>query len=275
MNAELRRALELGDESLVAVGRALATTDVWMSDCSVVKRMRSHEKLRLETDFYREHAPFLSARTAALVAVCRKPFPAIRLTRLSGRLVATSHDLQTPRVYRRAGAALRGLHDSNFGDPDPIALDDALEARFEAWLPRFGAVASKALTARVIGWWSGRSPLELNTRTRAHRDYSDRNWLWDDAEAEPLGVIDFEQFRPDHPWTDFTRLWECEFHGRDDLCAAFLDGYGEAQQLLEHPDFRTLALLHSIATVAWATETGDCAYATIGRRALDSLLAGQ
>lgn len=273
MRAGLRHALGIDrDESFRAADRAFATTDVWISDTSVVKRLRSHEKLRLERRFYRHDAVHLSARTATLVAHCERPEPAIRLSLLPGRLVAGAPELRRPDVFRRAGDAIRALHAVPYHDEDAVPLDDALESRFRAWLPRFESVAATGLPGSARAWWRRRPPLELRCRTRTHRDYSDRNWLWSEREGEPLGVIDFEQSRPDHPWTDFTRLWERDFYGRPELRDAFVEGYGASPALLTHPDFRTLAFLHSLATIAWASEVGDHEYASTGTRALASLL---
>ena len=272
---EVRRALGCPPtEAFEPMGLELATTDVWRSDQSVVKRMRSHGKLRNELEFYRKAASFLPARTAALLGHCREPLPCIRLSRLAGELVAATPGLQSATVYRTAAKAIRALHDAPYEDTDTLSLDDALDARFAGWFPRFRAVAPEELIASVTAYWLARPPLEFAKRCRTHRDYSDRNWLWHPESETPLGVFDFEQSRPDHPWMDATRLWERDFHGRSDLADAFLDGYGGPNDLLRHPDFRSLAVLHALATVAWSTETGDLEYAGTGAAALRRVLRG-
>lgn len=244
-----------------------ATTQVWLAADSVIKCTRGAAKLRMELDFYADGAEHLPARTSRVLGSTQNP-PALWLSRLAGRTVAGCADLQTDHIYFHAGKAVAQLHSTAFEDADLLSLDDALNRRFDGWYPRFEAVTEPALAAAVRSAWIRRAPLELNTRTRTHRDYSDRNWLWEPSSDEPLGVIDFEQSRPDHPWMDLTRLWERDFYGRDDLKEAFLHGYGCGSRVLEHPDFRTLGIQHAIATVAWATETGDAEYASIGRTAL-------
>ena len=273
MIEQLRGPLSCGvEERFEVVGRELATTDVWRSAATVVKRMRGHEKLKNEVRFYREWAHLWPVRTASLLAECTKPAPAVRISRLAGELVASNTRLQTPIVYRTAAQAVRRLHLAPYEDGDAMSLDDALDARFGAWRPRFVKIATEAVVKSVDGMWSARPPLELATRTRTHRDYSDRNWLWDESAEVPLGVFDFEQSRPDHPWMDLTRLWERDFHGRADLRDAYIEGYGGPSDVLAHPDFRTLAVLHAMATVAWATESGDAEYAQIGANALARVL---
>lgn len=273
MIAELRIKLGCAPaEEFSPAGMAFATTEVWLSSASVVKRFRGIGKLRTELAFYGDSAHHLPARTATALASCDAP-PALWLTRLRGNIVAADPELQLPAVYRRAAESIAAFHRVPFADQDPVGLDDALELRFEGWFPRFAAVVPGELSDRAGKEWLKRQPLQQKGRTRTHRDYSDRNWLWDPGSDDPLGVIDFEQSRPDHPWVDLTRLWERDFHCREDLRRAFLTGYGGGADILRHPDFRTLALQHTIATIAWATETGDREYAALGKEALDRWFA--
>ncbi|MFT6399300.1 MAG: aminoglycoside phosphotransferase (APT) family kinase protein [Bradymonadia bacterium] len=195
------------------------------------------------------------------------------LTRLAGEVVAANARLRCPAVFRRAGEVIAAFHEVPFVDADSVSLDDALNLRFDGWYPRFAEVVSSELAAEVGRRWLRRAPTQIAERTRTHRDYSDRNWIWAAAMDEPLGVIDFEQSRPDHPWMDLTRLWERDFYGRPDLRLAFLQGYGLPHDVFRHPDFRTLGLQHSVATIAWATETRDSEYALVGRAALERWLS--
>ena len=261
------RALGVPDTATaVFCGNAHAASRVWRvaagDDVSYVKCASSLHKLRAERNALRDFAPYLRVSTPTVLQSSEAE-RGFRMTEVAGSL--QMHAEPRADVFAAAGAALRRLHAAPLACGDTLPLDDAFEARFEAWYERGAARLPDDLAKRVRAAWSRRGVVE-HTRVACHRDYSARNWIWGSA---GLGVIDFEHARFDHPFVDLMRLWET-----DRLASAPSRAFVKAWDpsfAVGDPEFRAVALLHTLCTTVWATEQADATYAAVGLQALREL----
>lgn len=209
--------------------------------------------------------------TPALLAVAPPPRAWVLLGAVPGTLVASwsADDPRQGAAHEAAGAWLARLHALPFADDDPLPLADALLRRLDAWRDRSATGLLPAATWTSLGAALVALPRDGWRRVRAHRDFSPRNWLWD--EAAGLGVIDFEHARPDAEGTDVARLADGAWLGRPDLEAAFWRGYGSAPDAATHDRWRLVRGVQAATTVAWARAHGDEAFEAAGRAALERL----
>jgi hypothetical protein len=237
-----------------------------------VKAYRQHSKFEREIHAYRNWTAALGAHAPTLVAV-DEAVPAAVMTAVPGDPVS-SLALDTgaeQHLYRRAGRLLRQLHDVRPAVSDPDYLARA-EQRLEAWLGRDTcrlvdddeAGFARALLGELRG--------EVPAVVPCHRDYDDRNWLFDGCD---LAIVDFEHARLDPGVEDLIRLSARVWPDRPDLERSFFDGYGRRILDVERGWLRALSALSFIATIVWAYEHDDPAYGAFARRALRRAMHGR
>lgn len=236
-----------------------------------LKKHKQPRKFRQEVYAYQHWAPSLN-NVPKLIASCERPH-ALLISAVPGVLVQETAltKRQERKVYRRAGALLRRLHDLPFEDTDALPLADALRKRSTAWTRRAQGTVEEAL----IGWVRRRleaAAVQIAqsrwTRTPCHRDYIPRNWLLDE---ETLHLIDFEHSKPDLWLTDLEKLYWDVWLQRPELKVAFLEGYGRTLSEEEERVLRGLAVHNVFVSIVWATEHRDETFERRGREVLAQL----
>ena len=174
-----------------------------------------------------------------------------------------------PEMHRQAGAFIARLHAVPIDDDD-ISLDDAMSRRTDAWLSRADGVVDASVVADVRGRMNDiGSILSGWSRRACHRDFTERNWLWDDGR---LFVFDFGIARPDLFLADVERLWSSTWRGRPELAEAFWDGYGRRLDADEEAVLIAYGAMQALTTVVWAVDHDDAPFEQHGRDRLDWLL---
>lgn len=235
---------------------------------AIVKWHRGGRNYRRELEAYQLYVPALGGDAPRLVSSDDHLLLLI-LSRVPGEVVEGTDAAHDPIIHVRAGEVLRRLHDST-----PAIVNDhfgdAAMSKFAYWADRVGDAVTDAeldIARRIAATSLEFGPMPL---VPAHRDNSTRNWmLGPDGHVRLIdfGAVEFE------PWAvDLFRLEQREWLDAPLLRESFLDGYGR------RPDERDAAVLHAfhavqaIATIAWALEHDDLAFAGQGREMLDRLL---
>ena len=247
----------------------------------VVKQFRNERAFTQERDAYTRWLTHLPEETAALVAVLPAPVRAVVLRRLPGEPLVTGRVREGVEraAHRRAGAFLRALHALPEPDRDPLPLREAVQQRYAAWLARVSPRLTEADAGQLRGLGEAlRGTPRLFGRARrvpCHRDFTPSNWLIDgplaDAQISRLDgffVVDFEHAQLDCPLIDLVKLWTEVWGDRPELEQQFFAGYGRALGADERAELRVLAAMHAMATVSWAHDHADPAFALLGARAL-------
>ena len=235
---------------------------------AIVKWHRGGRNYHRELEAYQRYVPALGGDAPRLVASDDR-LQLLIVSRVPGEVVDGTEAAHDPAVHRRAGEVLRRLHDST-----PAVVNDhfgdTLMAKFAYWADRVGDAVTEAeldIAERIAAGSLDLGPLPL---VPAHRDNSTRNWML--GPDEHVRLIDFAAVEFE-PWAvDLFRLEQREWLDAPLLREVFLDGYGR------RPDARDEAVLHcfhavqAVATIAWALEHDDAAFAAQGREMLDRLL---
>ena len=226
----------------------------------VVKRNRERARYEAELAAYQKWAPALGEHAARLRGY-EDEGQILVLSTLPGEL-SWPGDADG---HRRAGAALRLLHESELARPwDEFQMTKLSE--FEDLAPQASQlfpvdVVDFVLTRILALAELDRTPL----RVPCHRDYTPRNWLVD---GDRLYVLDFELARPDVWVSDLTRLDSGVWHGRPELRAAFLEGYGRTLDAEDELVFGACAALTATWLVVKGTEHGQRELVDENRRML-------
>ena len=252
-----------------------AESNVWRVSAGgkrcFLKQHKQPRKFQQEVYAYQNWTPQL-VLTPDLISV-NKDLNALLLSAVPGELAqkVTLTQKREREVYRCAGAFLRQLHDLPFEDTDTLPLADALLMRSKSWLKR----AQGLFDEQTIQWVSAQLGEAAQIvrekgwmRVPCHRDYTERNWLWD---GDTLYVIDFEHAKPDLFLTDFEKLRSLVWLHRSDLQDAFFEGYGRSLTDDEAGVLESLALHGALVMVVWACEHGDKAFERQGREVLGRL----
>lgn len=251
----------------------------------VVKQFRNDRAFAQERDAYARWLSHLPEETAGLVAVLPAPVRALLLRPLPGEALVTGRVRESVEqtAHLRAGAFLRALHALPDVDHDPLPLRAAVQRRYAAWLarvsPRLTVIEANHL--RGLGEALDAAPglFARARRVPCHRDFTPANWLVDGpvvdgqiSRIDGFFVVDFEHAKLDCPLLDLVKLWTEVWGERPDLEAAFFAGYGRTLGPDERLELQVLAAMHAMATVAWAHDHADPAFATLGARALRRVL---
>ncbi|HEX3591858.1 MAG TPA: hypothetical protein VHV74_19730 [Pseudonocardiaceae bacterium] len=232
----------------------------------IAKHLRRRKKYLQELTAYRDWVPALGASAPALHSA-HDDVRLLIISRLPGGPAEGTPAADDPRTHHRAGALTRLLHD---GVP-PVLVDFAqeLRRRLDDYAERGRHVltgdeidTARAYAARL----TGTAPTPA---VPCHLDNQPRNWLvGPDGE---IALIDFGNAKR-QPWiTDVSAIRQREWRERPDLEHAFFAGYGRQPDAAD----RRLADGHlaylGIATIVWALDHDDPAFADQGRAWLRDL----
>ncbi|MEM7288635.1 MAG: aminoglycoside phosphotransferase family protein [Actinomycetota bacterium] len=232
-----------------------------------VKRHRTVDHHRREVRAY-EHWVAGWADVPRFLGSTPDPL-AIAVSELPGISPLSAAMPELAEVHRQAGAFSARLHDLPVHDDD-IALRDAVAQRTDAWLVRAVGMVEPATIDRVRAAIDEVLPLLDGWRRRAcHRDFTERNWLWD---GERLAVFDFGLSRLDLALTDVERLWSSSWREHPELADAYWDGYGATPTSDEEAVLVAYGVLQALTTVVWSVDHADQAYEENGRERLRWLL---
>lgn len=169
-------------------------------------------------------------------------------------------------AHAAAGRFLAALHDIDAPDEDPLALSDALAARYRSWLDACAPVLTSVERELVDASWPDLDALRSVGRVPCHRDFTPDNWLW---QGRRLAVVDFEHARGDVAACDLAKLLVGPWAAEPRLQRAFWAAYGQpARAGMAPPWRRATVVLHALASLAWGYRHGDPAFVCEGRRAL-------
>ncbi|MFE7409738.1 phosphotransferase [Streptomyces laurentii] len=273
-----RRVREFAE---TAVGRVSTWTDVsWARKGSRVWRARgteggewfvkvhrndrSHDR---EVTAYRTWVPALGAAVPRLVAA-DTGLRAVVVTAMGGRSLqgAVHPPRQQRRIFRRIGRLAASIHHSapprpGTGTPPLGKLERHLDGARAHLVPGdeefIRAIAGTAATLPAVE--------EVPT----HGDFQLRNLRWD-PDAGDLFLIDFERSEEGPAVRDLVRLSDA-WHGRPDLRAAFMQGYGRALTVAEEATLTVLSVLDAVSGISYGSAHSDPELVERGRRALARL----
>ncbi|MET7828936.1 NUDIX domain-containing protein [Streptomyces sp. NPDC005386] len=279
-----------------AVGRIARWTDTsWAREESRVWRVhgvqggtwyvKAHQNERFhnrEVRGLRTWAPALGAAAPRLVAA-DEALRAVVITALPGRPLhgAVLAPERERKVFNRIGALARRIHQAS---PPRLAPADSGPAMAKAIRHLAGAryhllPGDEKFVRDLVRQAKDLPPLEW---VETHGDFQLRNILHDpgpradDDEAEDPGsfvaVIDLERSEPGPAVRDLVRLSDA-WHGRPDLLAAFLAGYGRPLTPAEQTRLVIDTALDSVSGIAYGAAHGDPELVERGRRTLARLRA--
>ncbi|WP_326841086.1 NUDIX domain-containing protein [Streptomyces sp. NBC_01558] len=279
-----------------AVGRITRWTDtswprensrVWRADgaqggtwyVKVHQSKRFHDR---EVRGLRTWAPALDAAAPRLVAV-DETLRAVVITAVPGRplhgvVLAPERER---KVFHRIGALARRIHQASPPRPAPADSGPAVAKtdRHLAGARSHLRPGDEEFVRDLVRQAKDLPPLEW---VETHGDFQLRNILHDpdtraaDDEAEDsrpfVAVIDLERSEPGPAVRDLVRLSDA-WHGRPDLLAAFLAGYGRPLTPAEQARLVIDAALDAVSAIAYGAAHGDLELVERGRRTLARLRA--
>ncbi|MDI5964102.1 phosphotransferase [Streptantibioticus silvisoli] len=235
----------------------------------VVKEHQDADRFAQEIRAYTTHLRHMRDITATLVAHDAES-RTLLLSHLPGRdcdgISVSSEDAAL--VHRRAGAALRRLHDSSPENRTSPA-GPRLAGRMREWIARadHAGILSPDDHRRLRA-----HALRLSTTamegTICHLDYQPRNWR---VHYDELFIVDFEHTRPDARVRDFARLEHRHWTGHPALRSAFFAGYGQALSTSEQDLLHLFGALEAVTALVRGHENGDTELFTHGRALLRRL----
>ncbi|MFE0087721.1 phosphotransferase [Streptomyces sp. NPDC058991] len=268
-----------------AVGRITGWTNVsWAREESRVWRARGAEggtwyiKIHQNDRFHQREVtslrgwvPHLGAAAPRLVAADAE-LRAVVLTAVGGRSLhgAVHPPEQQRRIFHRIGQLAAAIHSS--APPRPVGGTPPL-GKLERHLDGARAHLAPGDEAFVRTTASRAAILPALEAVPTHGDFQLRNLLWDEA-ADALYVIDFERSEEGPAVRDFVRLSDA-WHGRPDLLAAVMDGYGRSFTPAEEAQFTVLSVLDAVSGISYGAAHGDPELVERGRRTLARLRATQ
>lgn len=282
---EPRPGREVREFAERAVGRITAWTDVsWARTASRVWRaqdasggmwfVKIHQNARFhgrEVTALRDWVPGLGGAGPRLVAA-DATLRAVVLTAVEGRPL---HGMVLPsdeerRVFRAIGQLAARIHASPLPAASPgtapVVPGAKLERHLDGARPHLRP-GDEEYVRSVVNGAVRLPPLEAVV---THADLQLRNPLR--AGDGTLRVFDFERSEPGPAVRDLVRLSDA-WHGRPDLLAAFLAGYGRPLSPAEQARLVIDAALDSVSGIAYGSDHGDLELVERGRRTLARLRA--
>jgi Ser/Thr protein kinase RdoA (MazF antagonist) len=231
-----------------------ATGSVWF-----LKRHADLARYRAELTAYRtwvgalhDAAPSLRASDDSLHAILLSAVPGQVAAWPAFAVGGPAVDRSAERhVQRQAGEILRRLHDAQPARPWPDFAAVKIDQFDRLKRVAAGLLEPPTLT-RAGREVSALADLAAPAQVPCPRDYTPRNWL---VHAGALYVIDFEWSGLDARVADFARLHLGVWATRPDLCAAFLNGYGQDLSAADHQILRGCAVLTAVWLAVKAHET--------------------
>ncbi|MFF8908735.1 phosphotransferase [Streptomyces olivaceoviridis] len=268
-----------------AVGRITRWTDVsWAREESRVWRARGAEggtwyvKIHQNDRFHqrevaalRSWVPGLGAAAPRLVAA-DADLRAVVLTEVGGRFLhgATYPPERQRRIFHRIGQLAAAIHTSAPARPAGGTLPlGKLERHLDGARPHLTPGDEEFI--RTVAEKAAGLPAAGVVPT--HGDFQLRNLRWDE-DADALYVIDFERSEDGPAVRDFVRLSDA-WHGRPDLLAAVMNGYGRAFTPGEETRLTVLSVLDSVSGISYGAAHGDPELVERGLRTLARLRAAQ
>ncbi|OKJ68760.1 NUDIX hydrolase [Streptomyces sp. CB02460] len=264
-----------------AVGRIARWADVsWAREESRVWRAYGAEggtwyvKIHQNGRFHRREVTALRGWATGLGAAAPRlvaaddTLRAVVLTAVGGRSLhgAVLAPEQERKVFHRIGRLAAAIHNSAAprrpgGEALPVGK---LERHLDGARPHLADGDEEFVRTAV------KSAAALPT-VPTHGDFQLRNLRWDE-EADTLYVIDFERSEDGPAIRDFVRLSD-SWHGRPDLLAAVMNGYGRAFTREEEIQLAVLEALDAVSGISYGAAHGDPELVERGRRTLARLRA--
>ncbi|MEU8794597.1 phosphotransferase [Streptomyces sp. NPDC048643] len=249
--------------------------DTWYVKVHQSKRFHSREVRGLRT-----WAPALGAAAPRLVAA-DEALRAVVITAVPGRplhgvVLAPERER---KVFHRIGALARRIHQASPPRPAPADSGPAVAKadRHLAAARSHLRPGDEEFVRDLVRQAKNLPPLEW---VETHGDFQLRNLLHDpdtraaEDEVEDSGpfvaVIDLERSEPGPAVRDLVRLSDA-WHGRPDLLAAFLAGYGRPLTPAEQARLVIDAALDSVSAIAYGSAHADPELVERGRRTLARL----
>ncbi|MFD9586155.1 aminoglycoside phosphotransferase family protein [Streptomyces sp. NPDC059980] len=247
--------------------------------------MKVHQNERFhnrEVRGLRTWAPALGAAAPRLVAV-DEALRAVVITALPGRPLhgAVLAPEQETMAFHRIGALARRIHQASPPRPAPA---DSGPAVAKAGPHLAGArphllPGDEEFVRDVVRQAKDLPPLEW---VETHGDFQLRNILHDpdtraaydhgEDSGSFVAVIDLERSEPGPAVRDLVRLSDA-WHGRPDLLAGFLAGYGRPLTPAEQARLVTDTALDAVSAIAYGAAHADPELVERGRRTLARLRA--
>ncbi|MBB0243642.1 phosphotransferase [Streptomyces alkaliphilus] len=268
-----------------AVGRITDWTDAsWAREESRVWRASGAEggtwyvKIHRNDRFHRREVaalrgwvPSLGATAPRLVAADAQ-LRTVVLTAVGGRsLHGVTYPLeQQRRIFHRIGQLAAAIHTSA---PPRAAAGALSRGKLERHLAGARAHLAPGDEEFIRATAEKAAGLPALETVPTHGDLQLRNLRWDD-ETDLLYVIDFERSEEGPAIRDFVRLSDA-WHGRPDLLAAVMEGYGRPFTPEEDARLAALSVLDSVSGIAYGTAHDDPELVERGRRTLARLRAAR
>ncbi|MEU2251377.1 phosphotransferase [Streptomyces sp. NPDC019224] len=282
---EQRPEKEVREFAERAVGRITTWTDVsWAREESRVRRVRGTEggtwyvKIHQNDRFHRREVAALRGWVPALGAVAPRlvaadaRLRAVVLTAVGGRSLhgASYTPEQQRHVFHRIGQLAAAVHTSAPPRPASYTLPlGKVERHLNGARPHFAAGEEEFVRTTVEEAAGLPAPDVVPT----HGDFQLRNLRWDEA-ADVLYVIDFERSEEGPAIRDFVRLSDA-WHGRPDLLAAVMEGYGRLFTPDEEAHLTVLSVLDAVSGISYGAAHDDPELVERGRRTLARLRTAQ
>ncbi|MYQ79855.1 MULTISPECIES: phosphotransferase [unclassified Streptomyces] len=194
---------------------------------------------------------------------------AVVLTAVGGRSLhgAALPPEQERTVFHRIGQLAASIHHGGApGQPGGGVLPvGKLERHLDGARPHLTAGDEEFVRSTVESAADGPALPIVPT----HGDFQLRNLRWDE-DSGTLYVIDFERSEEGPALRDFVRLSD-SWHGRPDLLAAVMDGYGRPFTPEEKAQLTALSVLDAVSGIAYGTAHDDPELVERGLRTLARL----
>ncbi|SEE27987.1 NUDIX domain-containing protein [Streptomyces misionensis] len=268
-----------------AVGRIVRWTDVsWARQDSRVWRAHGAEggtwyvKVHQNERFHRREVAALRGWVAGLgeaaprLVAADGVLRAVVLTAVGGRSLhgAAFPPEQQRKVFHRVGRLAAAIHTSApplpGGGAPPVRK---LERHLDGARTHLAAGDEEFVRATV----ESAAGLPALPEVPTHGDFQPRNLRWDEH-ADALYVLDFERSEYGPAVRDFVRLADA-WHGRPDLLAAVLNGYGRTFTPAEEAQLAVLSVLDAVSGISYGAAHGDPELVERGHRTLARLRAAR
>lgn len=243
---------------------------------------------------------FLHGTPQLLGYTIDRPATALLFSHCSGEHFSLTANSNTSRgIFHHAGIFLHRLHQLPITSTDDISPCEALRLRIRALEKQSRKLNLLKKYPDFNDRLNSIMPVlnensTLLTRSFCHRDFSPRNWLYDQT-TQNFSVIDFEHARTDIALLDLVKLNAHYFPAHPEYKTAFYTGYHNSAQnkpaespaeLQKKPDGNTrqypdcssaeftrtlnaLTLFYSLQTLAWAIRYNDAEFLALAHAALN------
>jgi Ser/Thr protein kinase RdoA (MazF antagonist) len=234
----------------------------------ILKRAGQRDEWRAEDRAYRHWVPAMRDRAPTMLAS-----DADLLTLLVGELTGRRADPRDRSTSRRAGRALRGLHDAVPPRPEPDRAREHTAERVARLLHRSAEVWTPRDTSFLREQHARLQRLPRGMQVPCHGDYGAHNWVVDHDGT--LRIIDFGTSRWQVPAWDLAKLFMRPWWGRPRLASAFLRGYGRLLTPAEAEFVEARLAIDALAHATFGYVRGSERHVRFARARIDALQAGE